>query len=182
MFKQFIEENKRLIVFLLISVIINIMLFLFITFPLYNRAVDLKESNMGLLSENEKLDKEWTDKGKIVARVESTAGIIESLESSIPLKEGGLEGFISRLESWNNELNLNILDLVFSYEKLENDILMIRTTLKMIGSYEDFKKFLYYLETNENVIAAESLMINETSEEAVEMQVGLMAYFYEKEV
>lgn len=181
MIVQFINENKRLFVFLVISFAINIIIYLLIGYPLHSHSNEIAGKVLKLSSDNEQLTTDWISKGRTVANLESTLRILEDIEDSIPEKEGGLKDFIAQIEEWNQELNLNIIDINISYETLENKRLRISTMLKIRSNYENIKKLLYYIENYERMVAAQSLTINEFPEEGIEMQIGLIAFFYEEE-
>ncbi len=183
MFKQFINENKKIFIILVISLILNMFLFFLIALPLHGRAGEMNEKNRELAEKIAVLKEDWVQKGKKASNLEETVAVLKELEASIPEKENGLKGFISQINDWNIELDLNINDIVLSYENMENSILKVKTNLKIMSSYENLKKLLFYLDTHDKLMAAESLSINEFSDQEgkVEMQIGLMAYFSEEE-
>lgn len=182
MFKQFINENKMLFLFFTASLIINIILFLIIAYPLHSQSKEIIREIEDLVLENERLKNEWIEKGKQAYYLESTIEVLNDIESSIPYKEGGLEAFIAQIERWNRELDLNVFDINLSYDRMENDILKVSTNLRLKSNYEKLKRLLYYMETYENVLLIDSLTITESPDDTIDMTIGLSAYFYEEGV
>lgn len=180
MVKYFINENKRLFLLFIGSLIFNILLFVFYSYPLYVKSGEILSNTAELKEKNQDLSRDWMERGEAISRIESTLSVIDTIENRIIGKEGGLEEYIAQLEKWNRELGLSVVDLNFRYDPLDNGLLRVSSNLRLRSSYQNLKKLLYNFENHEKLIITESISINESPLGIIEMQIAFSAYFYEE--
>lgn len=178
------REHRRVLVPLAIAVVVNVLAYAFIVYPLSQSVATIEEREARAVAELAAARKEHaqasgTLTGKDRAEQELQRFYADVLPQDLPSAR--------RLTSVRLPQLANSLDIAFDRRTMEpaderrRDSLLIplRTEVELAGRYRDIRTFIYELETSPEFVVIDNITLSEEDEESglLELKLELSTYY-----
>jgi len=181
MLKTLFSEYKRLSVLLVLSILLNVLIFVLYTFPLHKRGNFLAGQSRAMDERIQEKEALLEEESRWLHIVTQNKQVLQEVQNAIPQKIGGLAEFVALLYQWDSALALHVENFSFDYEKINDQILKVDVSFNVRTTYANFKTLLGNIERNDQLMTLSTLSITDAKEGGLTMRLGLESYYYEKE-
>lgn len=180
--KRIAREHRRAMLPLLVALIVNLLVYAFVVYPMAQRVANIEESNRIAEADLATATREFQQATGLLTGKDRASRELDTFYTTVlPRDLSGARRLTTlRLQQLARQAELDVESLATDPERrrIGSTLRPLRITLELVGNYSDIREFIHQLEIAPEFVVVDNVTLTEDADESGTLAVTLRLSTY----